>query len=141
MNDNEKKMIQAEIETIYAQFKQRVAEGRKTDTAFVDGIAQGRVWTGKRAIDIKLVDRFGGLDDAVQCAARMAKLNDYYVTEYPEPAGILDKLFGKKDPLSYLDKMKEELGEENYKIYMELKRVKEMTNTAQARLPFQFFIR
>jgi protease-4 len=141
MNENEKKMIQAEIETIYSQFKQRVADGRRIDIADVDSIAQGRVWTGKLAIGIKLIDKFGGIEDAVKCAARMAKLNDYYVREYPEPENILDKLLGKKDPLNYLDKMKEEMGEENYKIYLELKQVKEMTNTVQARLPFQFLIR
>ena len=141
MNENEKKMIQTEIETIYSQFKQRVADGRKIDVATVDSIAQGRVWTGKRAMGIKLIDKFGGIDDAVKCAARMAKLSNYYVREYPEPVNIFDKLLGKKDPLNYFDKMKEEMGEENYKIYLELKQVKEMTNRVQARLPFQFFIR
>jgi hypothetical protein len=50
-------------------------------------------------------------------------------------------LFGKKDPMNYANKIKEEMGEENYKIYMEIKKVKEISNTVQARLPFQFFIR
>jgi protease-4 len=43
--------------------------------------------------------------------------------------------------MNYSDRLKKEMGEENYKVYMELKRIKEMTNTVQARLPFQFFIR
>jgi protease-4 len=47
-------------------------------------IAQGRVWTGQRAKEIGLIDRFGGTEDAVQCAARMAKLTDYRLKEYPE---------------------------------------------------------
>jgi protease IV len=140
MNENEKKMIQAEIEVIYMQFKQRVADGRKKDVAYVDSIGQGRVWTGKRAIDIGLIDRFGGIDDAVKCAARMAKLTDYRVREYPEPMNIFDQLLGKKDPMNYTKKLKEEMGEENYKIYLELKKVKELSGTVQARLPFQFFI-
>jgi protease-4 len=87
-----------------------------------------------------LIDRFGGINDAVQCAARMAKLTDYYVREYPEPQNIFDKVFGKSNPLSYDNKMKEEMGEENYKIYLELKKVKEMSNSIQARLPFDFII-
>jgi protease IV len=140
MTDNEKKMIQSEVEQTYSQFKQRVADGRKKDTTYIDSIAQGRVWTGLRAKDIGLIDRFGGIEDAVQCAARMAKLTDYRVREYPEPQNIFDRIFGKTNPMSYTNKMKEEMGEENYKIYLEIKKVKEMSNSVQTRLPFEFFI-
>ncbi|MBL7741377.1 MAG: signal peptide peptidase SppA [Chitinophagaceae bacterium] len=140
MNENEKKMIQAEIERIYAQFKQRVADGRKMDTAAVEQIAQGRVWTGMKAKENGLIDRFGGLEDAVQSAARMAKLTEYRLVEYPAVEDIFQKLFGKKEPISYTDKIKEEMGEENYQLYLELKRIKEMTGSVQARMPFQFFI-
>ncbi|WP_276500596.1 signal peptide peptidase SppA [Terrimonas pollutisoli] len=140
MNEKEKQLVQANVNMIYAQFKQRVADGRKKDTAYIDSIAQGRVWTGLRAKDIGLIDRFGGIEDAIQSAASMAKLKEYRIREYPEPKNIFDQLFGKADPMNYADKMKSELGEENYKIYQEMKRVKEMSNTVQARLPFQFFI-
>jgi protease IV len=140
MSENEKKMIQSEIEMIYSQFKQRVSDGRKIDVAFVDSIAQGRVWTGARAKGIGLIDRFGGIDDAVKCAARMAKLSEYRVREYPEPVNIFDRFFGKKDPMNYSKKLKEEMGEENYQIYLEMKKVKELSGSVQARLPFQFFI-
>jgi protease-4 len=140
MNDHEKRLVQANVDMIYSQFKQRVADGRKKDTAFIDSIAQGRIWTGLRAKDIGLIDRFGGIDDAIKSAAAMAGLTDYSIREYPEPKNILDQLFGKSDPLNYADKMKTELGEENYKIYLEMKQVRQMSNTVQARLPFQFFI-
>lgn len=141
MNEIEKKMVQEEIDRIYSQFKQRVADGRKKDTAYVDSIAQGRVWTGYRAKDIGLIDRFGGLDDAIKCAARMANLSNYRVSEYPETMTLFERILGKKDPLNYSDKIKAELGERNYALYTELKQVKEMCGTAQARLPFRFFIR
>ncbi|MGN6294678.1 MAG: signal peptide peptidase SppA [Chitinophagaceae bacterium] len=141
LNDNEKKMMQASVDLIYAQFKQRVAEGRKKDTTYIDSIAQGRVWTGKRAIELGLIDRFGGLQDAVQCAARMASLKEYKVSEFPEPRSLMDEILGKKDPMNYAGKMKQEIGEDNYAIYQELKRVKEMSNGVQARLPFRFVIR
>jgi protease-4 len=141
MNEKEKKIIQAQIETIYSQFKHRVAEGRKMDVGNVDSIAQGRVWTGLRAKNIGLIDRFGGLDDAIKSAAGMAKLKEYRVREFPETMNLLDRILGKKDPLNYQEKIKAEIGEDNYKIYSELKQVKEMTNTAQARLPFEFVIR
>ena len=140
MTDSEKKIIQGEIELTYSTFKQRVADGRKKDAAFVDSIAQGRVWTGQRAKEIGLVDRFGGTEDAVQCAARMAKLKDYRLKEYPEKQNILDRILGKSNPLSYDNKIKAEMGEENYQLYLELKKIKEMSNTVQARLPFDFFI-
>jgi protease-4 len=140
MTDNEKKIIQAEIELIYSTFKQRVADGRKKDTAYVDSIAQGRVWTGQRAKEIGLIDRFGGTEDAVQCAARMAKLTDYQVKEYPEKQNFLERILGKTNPLSFDNKMKAEMGEENYQLYIELKKIKEISNTVQARLPFDFII-
>ena len=141
MNEQEKKILQAEIEHIYALFKKRVAEGRKKDTAAVEEIAQGRIWTGIKAKENGLIDRFGGIEDAVRSAAAMAKLSDYQVREYPEPENVLDQLFGKASPMNFNAKLKEELGEENFKIFQELKRIKEMTNSVQARLPFEFFIR
>jgi protease-4 len=140
LGENEKKMMQATIDVIYAQFKQRVADGRKKDTAYIDSIAQGRVWTGMRAKEIGLVDRFGGLDEAVKCAARLAKLEDYSLREFPQPKNIFQQFFGMSDPMNYNDKMKAELGEVNFKLYSELKRVREMTNVPQARLPFTYFI-
>jgi protease-4 len=141
LTETEKKMIQATIDMFYVEFKERVAKGRGLDTAYVDSIAQGRVWTGLRAKELGLIDRFGGLNDAVACAARMAGLTQYRVREYPEPKDILEQLFGKEEPVVFTEKMKKELGEDNYKVYLELKRIKEITGSAQARLPFQFFIR
>lgn len=141
MKDNEKQLVQSSIDRTYALFKQRVVEGRKKDTVYVDSIAQGRVWTGNHAKEIGLIDRFGGTDDAIECAARMAKLSDYSVREFPEPVNILDKLFKKTSPLAYQAKLRKEMGEDNYKIYMELKRIKELTGSVQARLPFEFIIR
>ena len=140
LTEKEKQLIQANIDLIYTTFKQRVADGRKKVPVYVDSIAQGRGWTGLRAKDIGLTDRFGGIEDAIRSPATMAKLTDYHVAEYPEPKNLFDRIFGKDDPLNYNDKLKKELGAENYALYLEMKRVKEMTNTVQARLPFQFFV-
>lgn len=140
LNDFEKKIMQSEIENIYLQFKQRVADGRKRDTSYIEGIAQGRVWTGKRAIEIGLVDRFGGIQDAIDCAARMAKLTDYRLKEFPEPKNIFERLFGSRDGFSQNSIIEKEIGKENFEIYKEMQQVKQMTNTVQTRLPFRFFI-
>lgn len=139
LSENEKKMIQHSIELTYGQFKKRVADGRKKDTAFIETIAQGRVWSGADAISNGLIDRFGGLQDAVDCAARLAKTNDYRLREFPEPKNIFDRIFGSSSD-DYSSKIKAKVGEENFKIYNEIIRMKQMTNTTQTRLPFEFFI-
>lgn len=140
VTEAEKKFIQSGVDDIYNNFKQRVADGRKRTTEFVDSIGQGRVWSGTKAIGIGLVDKFGGLQDAVDCAARMAKLTNYNLREYPETKNIFDKLFGGSDNTMKVQTLKSELGEENYKIYKEMIRIKQMTNTIQTRLPFEFFV-
>ena len=139
LNENEKNIIQHSIEMIYEQFKRRVADGRKKDTAYIESIAQGRVWSGSDAIKNGLIDRFGGLQEAVNCAARLAKLTDYRLREFPEPLNIFDRIFGSPSD-NYSAKMKTEMGDDNFKIYQEIVRIKQMTNTTQARLPFEFFI-
>lgn len=140
MTENEKRMIQAEIDNIYSVFKKRVADSRRKDVNYIDSIAQGRVWTGERAIAIGLVDKFGGLKDAIQCAARLAKASEYYLREYPEPVNFFDQLFGKTAPLNYNNKLKEELGEENFKFFTEMRKVQQMSGKAQTKLPFSFSV-
>lgn len=139
MNDAEKQIAQNGVDRIYLQFKQRVAAGRKKDINYIDSIAQGRVWSGEDALKLGLVDRIGNLQDAINCAARMAKLDKYGLKEYPESRSWLDNLLHKQkeEPAVMI---RQQLGEEQYKIYSEMVRIKEMTNSTQARLPFQFFI-
>jgi protease-4 len=79
------------------------------------------------------------LQDAVNCAARLAKITDYRLREFPAPQNIFDRIFGSSSD-NYSAKMKTELGDENFRIYQEMLRIRQMTNTTQARLPFQFFI-
>jgi protease IV len=139
LTEQEKKFIQSGVDRIYAQFKQRVAEGRKKDVAYIDSIAQGRVWSGEDALRLGLVDRLGGLEVAVESAARMAKVKDYRLREYPERKSFLNELLGKESngPSAQI---KEQLGAENYRIYQEMLQVKQMVGVPQARLPFSFII-
>ncbi|MFV0605677.1 MAG: signal peptide peptidase SppA [Niabella sp.] len=141
MNEQEKKLIKGQIERIYTDFKERVAEGRKKDTAYIETIAQGRVWTGFRGKEIGIVDAFGGLEDAIKAAARMAKLKEFNVKEYPKQANLFERILGiQEEETSISKKMKEELGIEYYNVYKQLQQVKEMTNKAQTKLPFEFVI-
>ncbi len=70
-------LLQASIDDGYRRFTGLVAAARHLSVARVDEIAQGRVWTGADALNLKLVDHLGGLDAAVAAAARAAKLGDH----------------------------------------------------------------
>jgi protease-4 len=139
LNEAEQKIMQNSVDRIYLQFKQRVAAGRKKDIAYIDSIAQGRVWSGEDGLRLGLVDRIGSLQDAVACAARLAKTTDYRLREYPESGDWMDQFFGKKEPdPSVL--LREHLGEENFRIFQQLTRIREMTG-AQARMPFEVLVK
>lgn len=137
----ERTFIQASIDTIYTDFKTRVADGRKKDLAYVDSIAQGRVWSGTLGVSLGLVDRIGTLQDAIDCAARMAKTSDYRLVEYPEPKSFIDRLLGTyKRGTGMKAAVKEEIGEDGYRTWVTLKKVKSMIGVSETRLPFDLTI-
>jgi protease-4 len=140
LTEMQKRFFQNSVDTIYKDFKTRVADGRKKTMEYIDSIGQGRVWIGEEALHLGLVDRIGGLQDAVDCAARMAKTSDYRLREFPEPKGFLDALFGNYKKSVSTKAIKEELGDEEYKTFMAAKKVKSFVGIPQARLPFDFSI-
>ncbi|WP_341501143.1 signal peptide peptidase SppA [Gallaecimonas sp. GXIMD4217] len=77
LNDDFKAVIQRSVERGYERFLTLVADNRDMSTDEVDKIAQGRVWIGQTALELGLVDKLGGLDDAVASAAKLAKLDSY----------------------------------------------------------------
>ncbi len=142
LTETEKRFLQNDVNNIYNQFISRVANGRKRDTAYIDSIAQGRVWTGQRAIGIGLVDKTGTLQDAVDCAARMAKLKAYKTGEYPERNFTLKSLLqGSLGGSIKADAVKENIGEKQYQMLMQAQKVQQMFGVTQTRLPFEFDIR
>lgn len=140
LSDKQKQYIQNEIDTIYHDFKLRVSDGRKKNIDFIDSIAQGRIWSGTRGLQLGLVDRIGGVQDAIDCAARMAHIKDYRLREYPEPQTFFEKIFGGYKQTYKSKAIKEELGEDGEKLYMTIKRVKSMMGVTQSRIPFDFDI-
>lgn len=135
LTEPEKRFVQASIDTIYAVFKSRVAAGRKLNDAFVDSIAQGHVYTGARAIEIHLVDKLGTLQDAVTCAAKMAKLRTYRLKEYPEQKTIIEQILsGSFQAAVKQNQLKEVLGEGQFKYYQQIKSLQGMSQSIQARL-------
>lgn len=141
LDENYRGFAQEGVERIYGVFLQRVAAGRKLTTAQVDAIGQGRVWSGQDALKIGLVDKIGGMDDALKEAAKLGKTTKYRTKNYPE----IDKEFG--DILSQFGLaqskesiIKESIGAENYEV---LKHVKQMTSQKgiQARMAYELKIK
>ena len=79
LTDGEKALFQKMVEQGYDTFITRVANGRNLSKAMVDSIGQGRVWTGEQALERKLVDAMGGLDEAIVKVAALAKITNYKV--------------------------------------------------------------
>ena len=92
-------IVQLNIERGYRDFIELVAQNRNMNTEQVDAIAQGRVWSGKKAQELGLVDELGNLDAAVAAAADLANLGDYDTVliekEPSERAQILQSLIGQ----------------------------------------------
>jgi protease-4 len=88
-------IYQRTVDSIYNLFLQQVVQGRKLPAAKVAEIAQGRIWSGKIAQDIGLVDEIGGLNAAIKYAAKEAKLdNDWQLQEYPRVTSLEERFFG-----------------------------------------------
>lgn len=138
-NAEEKAMLQSYVDRGYDLFTTRVAQGRKLSKARVDEIAQGRVWTGEDALGIKLVDRLGNLDDAVEVAAKRAGLKSCYTVHYPAPKQWWEKMLDSQMQ-DYTDtKLRNWLGE-FYPAFAMLKNA-DRRDRVQARIPFDPVIR
>lgn len=141
LDESYRGFAQEGVEKIYGVFLQRVAAGRKLTTAEVDAIGQGRVWSGQDALRIGLVDKIGGMDEALIEAARLGNTSKFRTKNYPE----IDKDFG--DILSQFglvqskeNIIKESIGAENYEI---LKHIKQITSQkgVQARMVYELKIK
>jgi len=84
--------LQAHIERGYDLFISRCAEGRGKTKEGIDSIGQGRVWTGKQAVNIGLVDTLGNMNTAIEIAADLANTKDYSIREYPAKKDFLTSL-------------------------------------------------
>lgn len=129
--------LQANVNRGYQLFRQRVADGRKMTTEQVEKIAQGRVWLGTDAKAIRLVDGLGGLEDAIQKAALLAKTKDYYTVDYPTAGNWMDQLLDEVSDSegTYLDEQLRLTLGELYKPFMTIRNMKEQ-KPIQASLPY-----
>jgi protease-4 len=136
LDEEEKAMIQRSIERTYREFKQRVAEGRGQDTAYIESIAQGHVYTGNQGLSIHLVDEIGGLDQAIAYAAKQANLKDYRIKLYPEEKSFQEQIMESLGDVKQ-DWIKQEMGEEQYGIYKTIQSIRSYS-AIQMRMPMEF---
>lgn len=140
MDEKFKAVTQESVEHIYKTFVSHVAQGRKMTFAQVDSVAQGRVWSGSEALKIGLVDKIGGLDDALKEAAKLAKIKDYNTQNFPEFEKDINDILGNlpfaKSKESFI---KEELGEETYRLMKHIKKIQSQKGI-QARMPYEINI-
>ena len=134
MNSYEKEIMQLSIEQIYSDFVNKVAKGRKLTFQAVDGIGQGRVWSGTSALKVGLVDEIGGLDAAIKGAAGLAGIEKYSIRELPDLEDPYTKLLSQLSGEIRMNFLKKELGE-SVKYYNMVKEIRDMSGI-QARLPY-----
>lgn len=134
MTAEEKAVGQMFIEQTYQTFIGHVSAGRGIPVEQVDAIGQGRVWSGINAKDIKLVDEFGGLTDAIKLAAEKAELENYRLVELPKQKKLFEQLMEDMSAEAKAWMLKDELGL-SFKAY---NRIKSMLNNqgVQARIPY-----
>jgi len=92
VDDREREVVLDTMKELYTRFVNAVAQNRKMDAAKVESLAQGRVWTGEDARKNGLVDRIGGLQDAIMIARELAKIapgDEVKVVEYA-PRGLVN---------------------------------------------------
>jgi protease-4 len=138
LSDAQHDYIKEEVVDIYELFTKRVAEGRNMTQDAVKMIAEGRVWTGAEGINNGLIDELGGLDLALKRAAEAANIEEYKIKELPVFEKDLDKIlrgFGIVKTKEAI--LKEELGEENYKM---LQKIKSMTQKKGVQLLFPYSV-
>ncbi len=139
LQEDEKMILQQEINQIYKTFTQKVANGRRKSVSYIDSIGQGRVWTGEQALKNGLVDRLGNIDDAIRSAAKMAKLKDYKVVEYPSQKDPFQEIFETSSDKIRTYFTKQELGDQ-YIYYQQIKSVLNRSGM-QARMPYEVMIK
>ncbi len=96
MTDPEKKLLQGVIDDVHSQFIEAVAQGRKLPVADVQAIADGRIFTGRQALALKLVDQLGDLEDSIRLAGSLTGIKG-------RPTVV-----EKKKKVPFLDYLKEE---------------------------------
>ena len=92
MNKQEMALMQSMVERGYDLFTKRCADGRSMSQDDIKKIGEGRVWLGKDALEIGLVDELGNINNAIAKAAELAELGQYAIVDYPEKTDPFEEL-------------------------------------------------
>ena len=135
----EQQMISG-IENIYDIFKERVIQGRELSPEAVENLAQGRVWSGKQALKLGLIDDLGDLQDAITLAANDLDIEDYNVIEYPKFEDNLENMLkGITPSLEVINPLKN-LMPEQMMLILESNQSRGPSPYIQTLLPFELRI-
>ena len=139
LTNEQRALIQGHVERGYDVFLSRVAEGRHMTKAQVDSVGQGRVWLGRKAQTLGLVDKLGGLDVAIKEAASLAKLSDYSVDYGVTRVNVWEELFKSSSPSNeFIARLRSAfLTDEERKAIRIMQGVTRYSGI-QARLPYDF---
>lgn len=138
MSSFERNLMQEMIEDGYDTFISRVADGRKIEKDAVDSVGEGRVWAASNAKEIKLIDNYGGLTEAIALAKKMAGDDNYRIVNLPKLKDPFEELLKGFSGEAKAWFMKNELGD-NYKYYKELKEIVSQKGIL-ARMPYDIEI-
>jgi len=135
LSQEERDIIQRQVERIYDTFITHVSEGRNVSKALVDSMGQGRVWSGVDAKRLGLVDELGGINVAIELAAKKAKLDNYRTIALPEQEDFVSKLVEDFSTKMSTKAIQENLGE-SYQYYQHLTSLLKQKGVL-ARMPFE----
>lgn len=130
--ESERVAIQRMIEECYDLFTNRCAEGRGVSQDDIKKIAEGRVWIGKTAVRLGLVDSIGSIDDAIEYAAQISEIDDYKLATYPVMKSSIEKLLEQFGSTSRMTIASWILGEDVQ--YLQALRTIEDTHLIQCRM-------
>ena len=122
----ERNIMQNMVNRGYELFTRRCADGRNMQVDSLKAIAEGRVWTGEDAKRLGLVDELGGLNDAINIAAKKAGLESYSLKSYPEKEDFMTTLLKEFGGDTEARIMKRTIGNENYQIMKQIEQAKSM---------------
>ncbi len=135
----ERAYIQRMVDDTYNTFVNVVAEGRSKSYEEIDAIGGGRVWAGANALELGLIDMFGGLEKSIEVAAEMAGLENYRVQSLPkldDPMTAIMKQLTGGAAVRAERILRNELGDQ----YIHYKKIQEIKNMhgIQMIMPFEF---
>ncbi|MBF0596510.1 signal peptide peptidase SppA [Faecalibacter rhinopitheci] len=136
LSDDATRLMQKSVVLVYEKFVNHVAKNRKMTFDQVNKIGGGRVWSGTSAKEIGLIDEFGGLNNALAEAAKLAKIESYSTESFPKRKDSFEELMEKIQGNNIKARIQSELGTDAAKIFQELKIMNEQKGI-QARMPFE----